>query len=75
MVASVFERLCYPVSELSGNHLYDSIISFRPQYLTFFCSNAPIQVDKVDSAVRARTAIIDYVSIFTSCPTEANRRA
>ena len=75
MMASVFKRLCDPISELSGRNLYDSPIRFKPQFLTFFCSNAPIQFDKVDAAVRARTAIIDYASIFMSCPTEANHRA
>jgi hypothetical protein len=75
MLASVFKRLCDPVSELSGRNMYDSPIRFKPQFLAFFCSNAPIQFDKMDSAVRARTAIIDYASIFTSCPTEANHRA
>jgi hypothetical protein len=75
MQASVFKRLCDPVSELSGRNLYENITRFRPQFLAFFCSNAPIQFDKMDSAVRARTAIIDYASIFTSCPTEANHRA
>jgi hypothetical protein len=75
MMASVFKRLCDPISELSGRSLYDSPIRFKPQYLTFFCSNAPIKFDNVDAAVRARTAIIDYASIFTSCPTEANHRA
>jgi hypothetical protein len=75
MQASVFKRLCDPISELSGRNLYENITRFRPQFLTFFCSNAPIQFDKMDSAVRARTAIIDYASIFTSCPTEANHRA
>jgi hypothetical protein len=74
MQASVFKRLCDPISELSGRNLYDSPIRFRPQYLAFFCSNAPLQFDKCDAAVRARTAIIDYASIFTSCPTEANHR-
>ena len=75
MMASVFKRLCDPISELSGRSLYDSPIRFKPQYSTFFCSNAPIKFDNVDAAVRARTAIIDYASIFTSCPTEANHRA
>jgi hypothetical protein len=75
MMASVFKRLCDPISELSGRSLYDSPIRFKPQYLTFFCSNSPIKFDNVDAAVRARTAIIDYASIFTSCPTEANHRA
>jgi hypothetical protein len=75
MQASVFKRICDPISELSGRNLYENITRFRPQFLAFFCSNAPIQFDKVDAAVRARTAIIDYASIFTSCPTEANHRA
>jgi hypothetical protein len=75
MQASVFKRLCDPISELSGRNLYENITRFRPQFLSFFCSNSPIQFDKIDAAVRARTAVIDYASIFTSCPTEANHRA
>jgi hypothetical protein len=72
MQASVFKRFVDPVSELSGRNLYDSPVRFKPQYLALFCSNAPLNMTVVDSAVRARTAIVDFAAIFTQTPTEAN---
>ena len=33
-----------------------------------------MQIETKDAAVKARTAIIDYASIFTSVPTEANHQ-
>jgi hypothetical protein len=72
---SVYKRFCDPVSELSGRNLYDNPVHFRPQFLAFFCSNAPLSMTSMDAAVKARTAIIDFASIFTSNPTEANHAA
>jgi hypothetical protein len=74
ILAGVYKRFTDPCSELSGRNLYDAPVRFRPQYLAFFCSNKPIQIDDKDDAVRARTAIIDYSSVFTSLPSEANHR-
>jgi hypothetical protein len=74
MQSSVFKRFVDPVSELSGRNLYDAPVRFRPQYLAFFCSNAPIQMTIMDAAVKARMAVVDYGSVFTQNPTEANHR-
>jgi hypothetical protein len=72
MQASVFKRFVDPVSEISGRNLYDSLVRFKPQYLAFFCSNAPLQMTTMDAAVKARTSVVDYASVFTQMPTEAN---
>ena len=74
MQTSLFKKFVDPVSELSGRNLYDTLVRFKPQYLAFFCSNQPVQMESKDAAVKARTAIIDYASIFTSVPTEANHQ-
>jgi hypothetical protein len=74
LAGSLFKRFVDPISELSGRNLYDSPVRFRPQYLAFFCSNKPMQVDHMDAAVKARTAVIDYGSIFTTTPSEATHR-
>jgi hypothetical protein len=74
MLAGVYKRFTDHCSELSGRNLYDAPVRFRPQYLAFFCSNKPVQIDDKDDAVRARTAIIDYASVFTTLPSEANHR-
>jgi hypothetical protein len=74
MLAGVYKRFTDHCSELSGRNLYDAPVRFRPQYLAFFCSNKPVQIDDKDEAVRARTAIIDYASVFTTTPSEANHR-
>ena len=73
MKPDVFKRFCDPASELSGRNLYDSPVRFRPQYLPFFCSNAPMNID-MDEAIKARTAIVDHTTIFTSSPQELNHR-
>jgi hypothetical protein len=72
LLPSVYKRFCDPNSELSGRNLYDAPVRFRPQFLPFFCSNKPLQMDNKDAAIRARTAVVDYSSIFTTTPSEAN---
>ena len=74
MVAAVYKRFTDHCSELSGRNLYDAPVRFRPQYLVFFCSNKPMQMDAKDDAVRARTAVIEYSSVFTTHPSEANHK-
>ena len=74
VLAGVYTRFTDHCSELSGRNLYDAPVLFKPHYLGFFCSNKPVQIDDKDDAVRARTAVIDYASVFTTHPSEANHR-
>jgi hypothetical protein len=74
MVAAVYKRFTDHNSELSGRNLYDAPVRFKPQYLAMFCSNKPMAMDMKGDAVRARTAVIEYSSVFTTNPSEANHR-
>jgi hypothetical protein len=74
MLGAVYKRFTDHNSELSGRGLYEAPIRFRPQYLAMFCSNKPMAMDMKDDAIRARTAIIEYSSVFTTKPSEANHR-
>jgi hypothetical protein len=74
MLGAVYKRFTDHNSELSGRALYEAPIRFRPQYLAMFCSNKPMAMDLKDDAIRARTAIIEYSSVFTTKPSEANHR-
>jgi hypothetical protein len=72
ILSSVFKRLVDPVSELQGRNLYDAPIRFKPHYLCFFCSNAPLAMTTMDAAVKARTAVVEYGTVFVPRPSEAN---
>jgi hypothetical protein len=72
LLSSVFKRLVDPVSELQGRNLYDAPVRFKPQYLAFFCSNAPLAMTTIDAAVKARTAVVEYGTVFVQQPNEAN---
>lgn len=68
----LYKKMVDPYSELQGRDLYEKLVVFNPQYLMFFASNEPMKIAKVDLAVKARTAVVMHVSIFSDKVVEAN---